>query len=1126
MKLSIQLMLYLALLTSLAIGQHSVTGSVILENAYLMDGTEVNFIERTVSSKNGSALTNTLGEYELTLETGIYDVDISHPGYYPIRVEQVVLTQNLVMDEVFLEAPIELNGFCRLDGQTDHSGITILIDQQDGENTVEVMTNIAGRFEAYLQRGTYNIIMQKDPYIPVIIEEYSIDNPGTLGEFLLAEYPTGSSLSLTPNAPDIILAGSYIVDQYIEDRGELTIEPGTKFYFKENGTFSFQGPIRAIGTPEDPIIFTNYPGETPSTMFYQWDSTESQVTQLFENCVFTGNANKIMDFTNGLYMGNHGDSINFINSRFVNLSLNEYAFNLDGGTLSETGGQYFTMSNCVVQNVVVSYSDEWGEDDRNFIQTQKVPVKIINSHINDNTFRRFIENNNYSYGKIILQNSVFSKNSTNGIEPGLIYQGGSDSTEIDRCLFYENVTDTGLVALWNSSSFILTNSISIDNGRNTFTIYGEGAKEIKYNCFYEPDANGHLFEGTSLPTLIGDIVDNNYNNDPCDLYQNIYMDPLLLDAPNGDFYLSDLSPAIDAGDPAGSIDPDGTIPDLGPYPYFQGPHPILSVTQDVTFENVEINQIAQGTLLVHNVGDLDLIINTITASGEGFDFTWDALPITVPANSNNSIAVTFSPMAISEYSSIVEVTSNDRNVQIIVTGNGIPPEGANPTSLIIAGGGDTQTNWEYFSQNTNPSTNETYLKMAYGRYYGDTRLHYMNPIAVQDWDGDGVDDEIVDESTLTPASVQTAIGSLVDDLDNMFPNVLYFAGHGYVGELDVNGTAADNVAITDLTSWINGANLETNTPLVVVFEACFSGGFVQPLAAENRVVISACRDDQFADYLNGESFSTRFWEEIWYGNSVGDAFDVASEWSFFFLNQQEPFLDADGNGTPNEESDFLIADDLYLGGEFQHGAVLPSVLEAPEFISIQGDSINVWTTFNRRMDRVWGRLVPINYSGTPAYDQLPTFELSEANGFSYSADLNVSESFPLDEDYEAIIYGVADFYNSIVPRHILLKKEVVNVDPVQLLPKKFKVSNAYPNPFNPLTTVSYGLPEAANVSIVIYDIRGRQIKSWELKDQNAGWYNLHWNGSNESGMHVSTGVYLTRIQAGAYSRVVKMLYLK
>ena len=1123
MKRSAQFILCLAMITNFAIGQHTVNGMVLLENAYLMDGTEVNFIERTVSSKNGSALTNALGVYELTLQTGIYDIEVSHPGYYPAFIEEVILTQDLTMDEIFLEAPIELNGFCRLDGQTDHSGISILIEQQDGANTVEVTTNIAGRFEAYLQRGTYNISMQKETYIPNIIESYSIDGPGTLGEYLLPEYPTGGSLSLTYHEADVIPAGSYIVDQYVGDSGELIIEPGAKFYFQENGTLSAQGPIRAIGTPENPIIFTNYPGETPDYMFYQWDSTEAPLTQIFENCVFTGNMNSMMEFNNGLYTGSHGDSIKFITCQFVDLNINTNLFRMYGGTLSETGGQAFTLDKCLIQNVLVRQDD----DDRTMIEIAHLSVDIVNSHINDNTIRSVIQANEYGVGKLRIQNTIFSRNSsTDWVEPGLLIVGSLDTLEIDRCLFYENASDTGIVTLWGGTDFKLTNSVSINNGRNTFTIYGDEPMEIKYNCFYEPTANDHIFEGNSFPTLIGDIVDNNYNNDPCDLYQNIYMDPLLMDATNGDFTLAPLSPAIDAGDPAGETDPDGTIPDLGPYPYFQGPHPILQVTPDVTFENVEINQNAQGTLLVENIGDLDLIISSIVAAGDGFNLTWDTLPITIPANGSNSISVTFSPNAIREYSSIVAITSNDRNVQVIITGNGIPPEGANPTSLIIAGGGDTQTNWEYFSQNTNPSTNETYLKMAYGRYYGDTRLHYMNPIAVQDWDGDGVDDEIVDESTITPATVETAIGSLVDDLDNMFPNVLFFAGHGYVGELDINGSASDNVGIADLSSWITSANLETNTPLVVVFEACFSGGFVQPLAANNRVVISACREDQFADYLNGESFSTRFWEEIWYGNSVGAAFDVASDWSFFFLNQQEPYLDADGNGIPNEESDFVIADGIYLGGEFQHGAVLPAVQDAPEFVNILGESINVWTTFNRRMDRVWCRLVPINYSGTPSFDQLPTFELEVESGFRYSVDLNVSELFTLDEDYIAIIYGVADFYNSIVPRHIQLKQEVVSIDPIQLLPEKFEVSNAYPNPFNPSTTVRYGLPEAADVGIVIYDILGRQIRSWEIADQKAGWYNLNWNGIDKSGNNVQTGVYLARIQAGSYSKVVKMLYLK
>jgi len=103
-------------------------------------------------------------------------------------------------------------------------------------------------------------------------------------------------------------------------------------------------------------------------------------------------------------------------------------------------------------------------------------------------------------------------------------------------------------------------------------------------------------------------------------------------------------------------------------------------------------------------------------------------------------------------------------------------------------------------------------------------------------------------------------------------------------------------------------------------------------------------------------------------------------------------------------------------------------------------------------------------------------------------------------------------------------------EPVSLneisIPTQYMLEQNYPNPFNPTTTIRYGLPGVSNVSIVIYDIRGGAINKWQVSDQNAGRYDLVWNGIDEKGLPVSTGIYLARLQAGSYTKTIKMLYLK
>jgi len=94
------------------------------------------------------------------------------------------------------------------------------------------------------------------------------------------------------------------------------------------------------------------------------------------------------------------------------------------------------------------------------------------------------------------------------------------------------------------------------------------------------------------------------------------------------------------------------------------------------------------------------------------------------------------------------------------------------------------------------------------------------------------------------------------------------------------------------------------------------------------------------------------------------------------------------------------------------------------------------------------------------------------------------------------------------------------------LPSDCSMAQNYPNPFNPSTTIRYGLPKISDVSLCIYDIFGREVLTIIHESQSAGWYTQQWNGINNSGNAVSTGMYFARLQAGEYSQVIKMVYLQ
>ena len=102
----------------------------------------------------------------------------------------------------------------------------------------------------------------------------------------------------------------------------------------------------------------------------------------------------------------------------------------------------------------------------------------------------------------------------------------------------------------------------------------------------------------------------------------------------------------------------------------------------------------------------------------------------------------------------------------------------------------------------------------------------------------------------------------------------------------------------------------------------------------------------------------------------------------------------------------------------------------------------------------------------------------------------------------------------------------ISSDGITQIPTTFVVHQNHPNPFNPVTTLRYDLPEDAMVTITIYDFMGRRIRTLVNIDQTAGYRSIQWNATNDAGSPVSAGIYLYMIQAGDFRQTKKMVLLK
>lgn len=96
----------------------------------------------------------------------------------------------------------------------------------------------------------------------------------------------------------------------------------------------------------------------------------------------------------------------------------------------------------------------------------------------------------------------------------------------------------------------------------------------------------------------------------------------------------------------------------------------------------------------------------------------------------------------------------------------------------------------------------------------------------------------------------------------------------------------------------------------------------------------------------------------------------------------------------------------------------------------------------------------------------------------------------------------------------------------ELTPKRFELKQNYPNPFNPTTPITLSLPEDVAVNLQIYDITGRKVRSLVNEQLPAGVHQIAWDGRNDDGAQVSSGVYIYRVQAGKFTQNRKMVLMR
>lgn len=174
--------------------------------------------------------------------------------------------------------------------------------------------------------------------------------------------------------------------------------------------------------------------------------------------------------------------------------------------------------------------------------------------------------------------------------------------------------------------------------------------------------------------------------------------------------------------------------------------------------------------------------------------------------------------------------------------------------------------------------------------------------------------------------------------------------------------------------------------------------------------------------------------------------------------------------------------------------------------------------------------------GAPA----PFMLMSKDGGMSWEQQTLPDLKGDLISHHSAVIFGAAgdsvqvfavtasaDFESG--GRILSYRAKLDGVTAVQdqpALPAAFTLSQNYPNPFNPTTAIRFQLPVASDVKLAIYNTMGQLVRTLASGEFASGAHSVVWDATDDAGVRVASGVYLYRLQAGAFVSQRKLLFMK
>ncbi|MFC1726436.1 T9SS type A sorting domain-containing protein [candidate division KSB1 bacterium] len=316
-------------------------------------------------------------------------------------------------------------------------------------------------------------------------------------------------------------------------------------------------------------------------------------------------------------------------------------------------------------------------------------------------------------------------------------------------------------------------------------------------------------------------------------------------------------------------------------------------------------------------------------------------------------------------------------------------------------------------------------------------------------------------------------------------------------------------------------------------------------AGPNRAMSVVDRNDNRADFSN---------------NGTADLRDFdALLWSYYNEDDYDAVLDMNGDGSINDPDVDIFSD--YFGNPVYNDnrPVFTEGLNSGSYLDFETEPGNtkdefILKVFIRDVNMLSGYSFSLNYNHE-VYEILEIIDegfLESMGGeapffLKYMNNQDpVSVLNLLKAPVRAICPGgdgllasvrfrwLGGFTEPVTIENIEISDKILNLNTLQNViiekpvepPDNFILENNYPNPFNPETTIRYSIPKTADVKLAVYNVLGQEIKALVNENKKAGYHSVKWDGTNNYGVKVGSGIYIYRIRAGGFTESKKMVLLK